>query len=164
MKKDPKFYGSINIIAKYMQFDMQRLLTQYMIAESDSKESGALVPMAVIHCKGHFHRWSQKQQEILAAIILEYLRTSEKNSDELQQCIKTLASLSFVDSHGVISLASDERPQLREVAVRKLAQLDSGEGIPVLLQTLGDARSQIAIYSLCPYLLRENPSKALRIL
>ena len=64
----------------------------------------------------------------------------------------------------LIELAGDERPAVRDAAIRALGRLDGGEGIPVLLEMLDDARSRIAIYALRKSILEMPAGEAFTIL
>ena len=93
-------------------------------------------------------RWTARQQGLYADGLVGLLREEKRDVPTLSFAIKTLVRLAFVDARAVLPFASDPRPPLREMAVRSLPWLDGGQGIPVLIECLGDDRARYAIYSL----------------
>jgi hypothetical protein len=78
-----------------------------------------------------FYRWTPKQQEIFASTLLEVGRAKDQNraTYEWLAIIKRLAAMPALDFAPLIQLASDERPPVREAALRSLVRLDAGQGI-----------------------------------
>ncbi|HLM72060.1 MAG TPA: hypothetical protein VK459_05205, partial [Polyangiaceae bacterium] len=96
---------------------------------------------------GH-NRWTARQQRSYSQGLLSLLREEKRDVPTLSFAIKTLARLAYVDAAAVLPFASDPRPPIREIAIRSLPWLDGGQGIPVLIECLGDDRARWAIYSL----------------
>jgi hypothetical protein len=102
----------------------------------------------VIDFGSGYNRWTSRQQRLYAGGLIGLLREEKRDVPTLSFAIKALARLAFVDASAVIPFASDRRPPLREMAVRSLPWLDGGQGIPVLIECLGDDRARWAIYAL----------------
>jgi HEAT repeat protein len=64
----------------------------------------------------------------------------------------------------LIALARDKRPAVQETAVRALGRLDSQQGIPELLEALGDSRARFAIYAMRSALSEFPPSRVLEVM
>src|SRR5262249_47394525 len=75
--------------------------------------------------------------------------------------VSVLAELPAVEPRRLIALATKARPAVREAALRALARLDAGQGVPTLLEALDDERARTAIYALRPALLALTPEPAL---
>lgn len=62
--------------------------------------------------------------------------------------VRRMPALPAAGPEGLATLASDKRPAVQETAVRALGRLDARQGIPELLESLGDARARWAVYAL----------------
>ncbi len=66
----------------------------------------------------------------------------------LRWAVGYLCRLPFADAAGILPLAEDPRPSLREMAIRGLPWLDAFQACPMLIEALGDDRAGWAIYAL----------------
>ncbi len=105
-----------------------------------------------------FHRWTATQQETFARTLPELIGDPERDSPAILFAINQLSGLQAVKPTRLIELADarNPKPAVRDAALRALGRLDSGEGVPVLLDATGDDRGRVAIYALrraLPFLL-----------
>jgi hypothetical protein len=112
---------------------------------------------------GYF-RWTPRQQGIHAATQSAILGNAACSVPAAGGAIETLARLSFVAPTAILALASDPRPPVRDLAVTALSWLDQGEGTPILLEALGDARARIAVYALRKVLQDMSEARVLTLL
>jgi cellulose synthase operon protein C len=64
----------------------------------------------------------------------------------------------------LLARAGDSRPAVQEKAIRVLSRHDAGQGVPTLIDGLGDSRSSFAIYGLRAAVLRMGPAGATEVL
>ncbi|WP_437551407.1 hypothetical protein WME97_09730 [Sorangium sp. So ce367] len=102
----------------------------------------------VLDFGGGHGRWTARQQEKYAAGLRALLGDETCDVPTLRFAISTLVRLAYVDASAITPFASDPRPPLREMAIRGLPWLDAGQGVPVLIECLGDDRARWAIYAL----------------
>ncbi len=113
-----------------------------------------------------FCRWTFKQQTIYAKSLDGLTRDEKRDTPTVWSAIKRLSLLPAVEPTRLIQLASIKNSQeaVRDRALRALSQLDSGQGVPVLLEALDDARARIAIYTLRSCLMEMPVDNAVSIL
>lgn len=97
--------------------------------------------------RGH-GRWTPRLQAAHAAAWVELLRDEKRDIPTLIDAVGSLALLAFAPRDTLLPFASDPRPPVREKAVRALPWLDQGQGVPTLIEALGDDRARWAIYAL----------------
>ncbi|WP_437769286.1 hypothetical protein WMF27_09245 [Sorangium sp. So ce281] len=102
----------------------------------------------VLDFGGGHGRWTARQQEKYAAGLRALLGDETCDVPTLRFAISALVRLAYVDASAITPFASDPRPPLREMAIRGLPWLDAGQGVPVLIECLGDDRARWAIYAL----------------
>jgi hypothetical protein len=102
----------------------------------------------VIDFEAGHGRWTARQQERYAAGLRALLADATSDVPTLRFALSTLVRLAYADASAITPFASDPRPPVREMAIRGLPWLDAGEGVPVLLECLGDDRARWAIYAL----------------
>jgi hypothetical protein len=95
-----------------------------------------------------FGRWTANQQRALAAGLIGLLQDEARDVPTLRFALHALVRLAFADATPILPFASDPRQPVREMAIRGLPWLDSRQGVPVLIEALGDARARWAIYAL----------------
>lgn len=93
-------------------------------------------------------RWTEQQHLAYAAGLVSILQDQARDVPTLRFAIATLVRLAFADASAILPFASDPRPPLREMAIRGLPWLDARQGVPVLIEALGDDRARWAIYAL----------------
>ncbi len=119
----------------------------------------------VLPLTGGFQRWTQSQQAVFAQTLEEVTRDTARDAPSVFFVITQLAALPAIAPARLIALARPaEKPALRDAALRALARLDGGQGVPTLVEALDDARARIAIYALRTTLLEMPPAAALRLL
>ncbi len=118
----------------------------------------------VLDFGGGHARWTDRQQAKLQGGLLAIVRDAARDVPAVLAALETLVSLAFVDAAPAIALASDPRPPVRERAVRYLPRLDGGEGLPVLVECLGDDRARFAIYALRKAFAERAPREVLAVL
>jgi hypothetical protein len=113
-----------------------------------------------------FHRWTPSQQSIFADTLVQITRDQERDTPTVLTVLDQLAALPAVPPTRLIELAGRGKaaPAVRDAALRALGRLDAGQGIPTLLQALGDTRARIAIYALRRTLLEMPEERALALL
>lgn len=113
-----------------------------------------------------FQRWTQSQQAIFAQTLDEVTRDTARDAPSVFFVVTQLAALPAIVPTRLISLADRrmEKLAVRDAALRALARLDGGQGVPTLVEALSDARARIAIYALRTTLLEMPPAAALTLL
>ena len=95
--------------------------------------------------------WTREQHRIYAAALTAFIRDTTQAEHNQIRYIKLLARLHYTteSADAIAAFAEDSsRPVICETAVRALAHLDEGNGVPCLLEALGDSRARIAIYTI----------------
>lgn len=120
----------------------------------------------VLPVQGGFGRWTPAQQETFAETLHAVIRDSGRDSPSVFNCISRLAELPAVSPRFLLPLARAEnrKPAVRDTALRALARLDAGQGVPHLVEALADERARIAIYALRQALLEMSTPQALDLL
>lgn len=102
----------------------------------------------VIDFGGGTLRWTPAQQQTYGDRLVALLREDKRDTPTLRFALTALSRLAFADPSALLAFAADPRPPVREIAVRSLPWLDAGQGVPLLIQCLGDDRARYAIYAL----------------
>ena len=157
---------TLSTVFSYLHRQRQDLLTPFLGQYAYKGRFSTGRTRFVLPLNDGFYRWTPKQQEIFASTLLEVVRAKDQNraTYEWLVTIKRLAAMPALDFTPLIQLASDERPPVREAALRSLGRLDAGQGIPTLLEALNDERARIAIYALRNTLLSMPQEEALNLL
>jgi hypothetical protein len=92
--------------------------------------------------------WTARQQQAYAAVLAPQIADDKRDVPTLRALIAALARLAFAPPALLLGHAADARQAVREMVVRALPRLDGGEGLPVLVEALGDDRARWAIYAL----------------
>jgi hypothetical protein len=113
-----------------------------------------------------FYRWTPSQQRLFADTLTQVTQDAQRDVYGLFQAIHQLAALPAVLPTRLVGLADARMENLavRDTALRALARLDGGQGVPVLLEALDDVRARIAIYALRSTLLEMPAARALTLL
>ncbi len=154
------------VVYTYLHRHRQDLLTPYLgqRAYRGRFTSGKVRIILILPFMRGFHRWTHGQQEIFAATLAGVTGDGGRDSPSIFTAIAQLAGLQGVAPTRLIALAGDERPAVRDVALRALGRLDAGQGVPTLLEALDDDRARIAIYALRRSLLAMPVGRALPLL
>jgi hypothetical protein len=89
---------------------------------------------------------------------------TEQSVPTARFALQNLARLAFADPQPLLDRAADARQAVREIAVRALPGLDAGQGLPALLECLGDDRARWAIYAIRKVFSEMSPTRALALL
>ncbi len=148
----------------YLHQRAQHLLTPYLGQTAFKGRFATGKTRYILPIDRGFYRWTPKQQTIFAGMLGQVTADNERDVPALLFVIQQLAELMMIAPTRLIELASSEKITVRDTAVRALGRLDAGEGVPVLLQAMGDDRGRIAIYALRRSLLEMAPDRALALL
>ncbi|MBN9414134.1 MAG: HEAT repeat domain-containing protein [Candidatus Eremiobacteraeota bacterium] len=104
----------------------------------------------VITFEDGFWRWAPDQQFRYSERLGDLLHDPEASFPTVRACLRSLARLpavppTLLQEFGALS---EERLAVRDEAVRALARMDAGQGVPFLMDCLEDDRGRIAIYAL----------------
>lgn len=119
----------------------------------------------ILPFQSHFFRWTPAQNTAYEAALLRLLNDPERDTPTALSAIVRLANLFSIPSQPLCALASTHpHPAMREKIIRSLSRLDAGQGLPTLLECLGDDRARFAIYGLRRAILGLPAARALAIL
>jgi HEAT repeat protein len=163
LTKDNKAVAGSRHIIRRIHRRYQNLLDPY-IHPTPAPPSYTRKRDALNELTGGFWRWTPSQQEALAQIILKDIADEDVTSDKKVSYIWQLGLLPSVSISHLITLASDKRPIVQETALKALGRLDSSDGVPTLIEALGDERGRIAIYALRSALKDMEKSEAFEVL
>jgi hypothetical protein len=113
-----------------------------------------------------FSRWTGAQRDTFATTLREVIADADPTRDTpaICQALRQLAAMPGVAHDELIRRASDKRQVIRDTAVSLLGSLDTGAGVPVLLEAMGDDRARVAIYALRQALLDMPAAHSLGLL
>ena len=144
---DPS-YVILESVATFVSVFRQDLLGPFV---SDTPMTGRFATgrtsWVIRFTRGH-GRWTSRLQALHATAWTNVLSDDKRDVPTLIAAIRSLAALAFAPRDALLPFASDPRPPVRETAIRALPWLDGGQGVPVLLACLEDARARWAIYAL----------------
>ncbi|MEL6495025.1 MAG: hypothetical protein AAFQ41_07855 [Cyanobacteria bacterium J06623_7] len=166
LKKDPSWFTQF-VVSNYLHNYRQDLLTPYLGQTAYKGKFATGKTYYVPYFYSGFSRWTCKQQNIYAKSLEALTRDGKRDVPAVWSAIERLASLPAIETpQRLIQLASIKNPQeaVRDRALRALATLDNGEGIPILLSALKDSRARIAIYALRKSLMEMSVEDAVAIL
>lgn len=110
------------------------------------------------------YRWTPPQQERFSRTLDAALADEDRNIPELRALITRRIGLPYAPLGKLPELSADKRIAVRETVIRALARLDAGQGIPALLECLGDDRARYAIYGFRKALLELPAEPAVELL
>ena len=150
----------------YLHRHRQDLITPFLGFKAYSGRFSTGKTRFVLPLRTGFERWTAMQQQLFARVLTEVTRDEGRDTPAIQSVITQLAALPAVFPARIVELAQLESKPLaaRDAALRALAKLDSGEGVPVLLEAMGDDRGRIAIYALRRAMLEMPAERALELL
>lgn len=147
--KTDESYVLVPHVAQYISRSRQDLLSNSMLAATPMQGRFATGRTNwVIDFSTGYARWSAEQQRTYAAALIRLMMDEARPVPELRFAISTLVRLAFADAGPILPFASDSRQPVREMAIRGLPWLDARQGVPVLVEALGDDRARWAIYAL----------------
>ncbi len=153
-------------VYEYLHRKRQDLLTPFLGQKAYKGRFSTGKTRFVLPLLDGFHRWTPPQQTIFAETLAQVTRDEKRDTPALWTVIEQLQALPAVPPIRLIELAqvNQTKPGVRDRALRALGRLDAGQGIPTLLEALGDERARIAIYALRAALLEMPAQRALELL
>ncbi len=154
------------VVYTYLHRHRQDLLTPFLGFQAYKGRFSTGSTRFVLPLTKGFERWTATQQQVFARVLTEVTWDRGRDTPSLHAVITQLAALPAVFPQRLAHLARLENKTLavRDAALRALAKLDSGAGIPALLEVMGDDRGRIAIYALRRALLQMPASRAMELL
>jgi hypothetical protein len=140
-------------IFEFLHRNRQDRLEPYLTKSKFKMKGGSTVELISLLPTGGYVRYTTSQQTALAGTLLALIRLPAgdrlpKDVWTMLQAMQFLALLPAIDPSRLIELSQDKRPVIADSAVRVLGRLDAGQGLPVLIEALGDQRGRLAIYAL----------------
>jgi hypothetical protein len=161
---DPSFI-TLEPVSTYLHKHRQDLLTPFLGQQAYAGHFSTGKTYSLLPLKQGFHRWTATQQEIFAQTLEAYMADEGLSQKQLTEAIEQLACLPAISGERLIALARDERPFVRDYALKLLYTLDDrDQSIPALLEALADERASRAIIVLRAYLKTLPNQAALEIL
>ena len=156
-------------VMNFLHTRRQDLLTPFLAQRSYSGRFSTGNVRHVLPFASGFFRWTDTQQEIFAGSLAELAKPPSQKKDvqvtwDVLFAVRRMPALPAVDAARLVKLASDKRPAVQETAVRALGRLDPRQGIPELLEALGDARARWAVYALRQSLNDLPPARVLEVM
>jgi hypothetical protein len=153
-------------VYEYLHRKRQDLLTPFLGQTAYKGRFSTGKTRFVLPILDGFHRWTPTQQAIFAETLTHVTRDERRDNPAVWTVIEQLAALPAVPPARLIELArlDSPKPAVRDLALRALGRLDAGQGVPTLLEALGDERARIAIYALRAALLEMPANRALELL
>ena len=156
-------------VMNFLHARRQDLLTPFLGQRSYSGRFSTGKVRHVLPLASGFSRWTDSQQEIFAGSLAELAEPPSRKQDaqvtwDVLFAVRRLPALPAVGPERLVRLAGDQRPAVQETAVRGLGRLDARQGIPELLDALGDARARWAVYALRQALNDLPPARVLEVM
>ena len=165
LKKDKSWFTQ-TVVNNYLHNFRQDLLTPYLGQTAYRGKFATGKTRFVLFFHRGYSRWTYRQQTIYGKSLEGLTRDDKRDTPAVWSALEELALLPAIEPTRLIELASLENPKeaIRDRALRALARLDSGQGVPVLVSALDDTRARIAIYALRKCLLEMPVDNAVSIL
>lgn len=153
-------------VYEYLHRKRQDLLTPFLGQHAYKGRFATGRTRFVLPLANHFYRWTPTQQAIFSETLSQITQDSARDTPTILRVILQLQALPAIPPTRLIALADVEMEDMavRDAALRALARLDSGEGIPILVEALDDIRARIAIYALRSAILQMPHERALDLL
>lgn len=156
----------LSVVHEFLHSRRQDLLTPFLGQKAYVGRFSTGQARFVLPFTSGFHRWTRTQQETFAQTLIRVSRETDRDTPALSTVIVQLAAMPAVKPTRLIELAQTENDKAatRDLALKVLARLDAGQGIPTLVEALTDIRARVAIYALRSALLEMPPSLAFVLL
>jgi hypothetical protein len=156
-------------VMNFLHTRRQDLLTPFLGQRSYAGRFSTGKVRHVLPLASGFFRWTDSQQETFAGSLAELAGPPSRKKDaqvtwDVLSAVRRLPALPAVGPERLVALAGDKRPAVQETAVRALGRLDARQGIPELLDALGDARARWAVYALRQALNDLPPVRVLEVM
>ena len=140
-------------VMEFLHARRQDLMTPFLGQRSYSGRFTTGKVRHVLPLESGFSRWTDAQQEVFAGSLAELAEPPARKKDaqvtwDVLLAVRRLPAPPAVGPERLVRLANDPRPAVRETAVRTLGRLDARQGIPELLEALGDDRARWAVYAM----------------
>lgn len=165
LKEDPSWITQPPVV-EFLHWHRQDLLTPFLGRKAYRGRFSTGNTRHVLPLRQGFFRWTPAQQTTFAQTLEEMTHVRDKMRDipAVLGAVGQMAALPAIEPKRLKELAADERPAVQEAALRALGRLDAGQGVPVLLEALGDDRARVAIYALRSSLLSMPAAHALQLM
>jgi hypothetical protein len=157
---------TLPLVHNYLHRRRQDLLTPFLDVTVYRGRFTTGKTTFVLPFTGGFERWTTKQQQVFAGTLERVTRDTARDNPAIFRVVQQLAALPAIEPTRLVSL-SDRRMEkiaVRDAALRALARLDSGAGVPVLVEALEDDRARVAVYALRAALREMPPDRSLSVL
>jgi hypothetical protein len=165
LASDPSV-ATLPLVYTYLHRRRQDLLTPFLGQQAYSGRFSTGKTRFVLPLLTGFYRWLPQQQLLFAETLTQVTQDEKRDTYGLFHAINQLAALPAVLPTRLLALADARMENLavRDTALRALAHLDGGQGVPVLVAALADVRARVAIYALRSALLAMPAAQALALL
>jgi hypothetical protein len=165
LRRDPSFVAAPPIY-QFLDWERQDLLDTVLDGVlprgnyfGANDKHGWLLPSS----KGAY-RWTPAQQERFARALDKRIGDPDQSIPAARALLVRRVALPHATADGLAAFARDTRAAVKETTIRALARLDAGQGVPTLLECLGDDRARFAIYGFRKALLELPPAPAVDLL
>lgn len=157
---------TLPVVYTYLHQKRQDLITPFLGQQAYSGRFSTGRTRFVLPLLFGFARWTARQQAIFAETLDRVSRDTSRDTPAIAQVIRQLSALPAVPPTRLVELAGGAgvRSATRDLALQALARLDAGQGVPMLVEALGDDRARIAIYALRSAVLEMPADRALALL
>ncbi|MBI3972493.1 MAG: hypothetical protein HY332_14530 [Chloroflexi bacterium] len=164
--REDKSWITRPVVYAYLHRRRQDLLTPFLGQQAYRGRFSTGKTRFVLPLTAGFHRWTPAQQAMFAKTLHSIVGDGERDVPAVLRAIDQLAALPAVPPTRLVQLAGADSPKpvVRDAALRALARLDASQGVPTLIEALGDDRARIAIYALRRALLEMPAVQALSYL
>lgn len=151
-------WGLVAPVYMFLHRHRQDLLTPYLSLRTMKGRFSTGMGPVLLPLSSGFERWTTLQQKLFHESVAAVASDPKRDVPAMYNIVSQLAALPpGIGTLRDLAAVDDSRPAVRDLAVRALARRDESDGIPTLLDALGDERARIAIYAL-RRALRETPS------
>ncbi len=162
--KADRSYFCIEPLWRYVHRHRQELLTPLLGEEVVSGRFASGKTRWVLPFSDGFFRWSSEQQRTFSATLQRLILDPQRDTPTVLWALSRLPRLAFAAAEPLCRLTDDGRAAVAEKAIRSLARLDAGQGVPQLIVCLEDARARFAVYALRGALFDMPPARAVELL
>lgn len=162
---DPSWVQNPNVYT-FLHRKRQDLLTPFLGFQAYQGRFATGKTRFILPMNRGFMRWTDRQQQVFADVLDGVTRETGRDVPSIHRVIEQMAALPAPAPVRLIDLAglSNTKAAVRDAALRALAHLDAGQGLPALLEAMDDDRSRIAIYALRRALLEMPAEQAVALL
>lgn len=157
-------YICIESVWQHVHRRRQDLLAPFLGSEVVTGRFATGQTRWVLPFRDHFFRWNVEQHRNFSATLQRITLDPDRDTPTIFWAMERLPKLAFSAADPLIQLTDDKRAFVQEKAVRSLARLDAGQGVPRLVLCLDDARARFAVYALRRALFDMPPTAAVELL